>query len=284
MIDETARQIRDMRTHSSSSVAITAAGALLGLVEREYPSLEEFTRDVERNSTQLRQANPSHASLQNTQHRIVDILRDADPSDVQAAKDTLENAVEDTVASIQGAQRRAAVQAVELLTDGDVVLTHDYSTTVLAALEEASDRELSLSVYVTEARPRYMGRRMARHVAGIEHMDATLIVDSAAGHFLSGCDRVLVGMTSIAGDILYNRVGTFGLAACANQRNVPFTVVGAATKVIDGEFVFENDFRSAVEVMREPTEAFHISNPAYDATPLDLVDSVVTDDGRFHPG
>jgi translation initiation factor eIF-2B subunit delta len=31
--------------------------------------------------------------------------------------------------------------------------------------------------------------------------------------------------------------------------------------------------------MREPAEGFWIENPAYDATPLRLVDSVITDEG-----
>jgi translation initiation factor eIF-2B subunit delta len=32
--------------------------------------------------------------------------------------------------------------------------------------------------------------------------------------------------------------------------------------------------------MREPAEGFTVENPAYDATPTRLLDSVVTDDGR----
>jgi translation initiation factor 2B subunit (eIF-2B alpha/beta/delta family) len=36
-------------------------------------------------------------------------------------------------------------------------------------------------------------------------------------------------------------------------------------------------------VMREPAEGFVIENPAYDATPTDLVDTVITDDGQHSP-
>ena len=44
-------------------------------------------------------------------------------------------------------------------------------------------------------------------------------------------------------------------------------------------FVFENEFRSSSEVMREPAEGFRLENPAYDATPVELLDSVITDEG-----
>ena len=55
----------------------------------------------------------------------------------------------------------------------------------------------------------------------------------------------------------------------------------AGTKLlVDEGFVFENEFRSASEVMAEPAEGFEVENPAYDATPVDLLESVITDEGR----
>jgi translation initiation factor eIF-2B subunit delta len=109
-----------------------------------------------------------------------------------------------------------------------------------------------------------------------------LLVDSASGLSLEGCDRVVVGMDCIVGDRFYNRVGTFPIAATAAELGVPVTAVGASSKVIDsGGFAFENELRSPSEVMREPAEGFGIENPAYDATPVRLLDSVVTDDGTI---
>jgi translation initiation factor eIF-2B subunit delta len=56
-------------------------------------------------------------------------------------------------------------------------------------------------------------------------------------------------------------------------------VVGSSAKIVSGGFRFENEFRPASEVMREPVEGVAIENPAYDATPTRLLDSVVTDAG-----
>jgi translation initiation factor eIF-2B subunit delta len=86
-------------------------------------------------------------------------------------------------------------------------------------------------------------------------------------------------MDCIVGDTLYNRVGTFPIVATAAEVGVPVTVVGSGAKLLDGGFVFENEFRSSSEVMREPAEGFTIENPAYDATPTRLLDSVITDEG-----
>ncbi|MEF8801568.1 MAG: translation initiation factor eIF-2B [Halolamina sp.] len=277
MIDETVAEIQEMRSHSSSVVAVKAATALRELHDREYVSVDEFDRDLERNAGALRRANPSHASLHNAMRSITEAtLGETDtPED---GKELLEEAITETVDQIESGKRRAAAHAAELLDDGETILTHDYSSTVLEAVEAACSNGTHLEAYVTEARPRYLGRKTARTLAGIDRIEPHLIVDSAAGHCLSECDRVMIGMDCIVEGTLYNRIGTYPIAATAAREDVPVTVVGSSTKVID-EFRFENEFRPSSEVMREPVEGIEIENPAYDATPTELVDVLVTDEG-----
>jgi translation initiation factor eIF-2B subunit delta len=277
MIDETVEEIREMQTHSSSVVAVKAARALATLTDREVATVEEYVRDLERNSSALRRANPSHASLHTTQREVVESVTDADPDDIAMAKRLTEEAVERVVGRVETAKHRAAANAAERLDDGATLLTHDYSSTVLEAVELAARDGKHLTIYVTEARPRYLGRKTVRALAKLDRVEAHLLVDSAAGYLLSRCDAVVIGMDCIVGDTLYNRVGTFPIAATAEQVDVPVTVVGSGAKVIDEGFVFENEHRSPSEVMLEPAEGFAIENPAYDATPMRLVDEVITD-------
>jgi len=280
MIDETVEEIREMRTHSSSVVAVRAAEALRELLDREFATAEEFARSLERNSSALRRAQPSHASLYNTQREIVERIEGGEFDTVAAAKAEAEAAIDDVVEAVTTAKHDAAARAVELLPDGAAVLTHDYSSTVVEAVELAAREGHHLEVYVTEARPRHLGRRTARTLAEVDRVDTTLVVDSAAGHYLDDCDRVLFGMSAIVEGTLYNRVGTLPIAATAAELAVPVSVVGASEKIIDGEgFVFENEFRQAAEVMREPAEGFSVGNPAYDATPMHLLENVVTEAG-----
>jgi translation initiation factor eIF-2B subunit delta len=278
MIDETVEEIEQMQTHSSSVVAVKAAEALRELADEEFPTVEEFVRALERNSSALRRANPSHASLHNAQREIVDAVTGAEPDSVAAAQDELVAAVDRVTERVEEGKRRAAENAVDLFSDGTTVLTHDYSSTVLEAIELAAQDGAHLEVYVTEARPRYLGRKTARVLAGIDRIEPHLIVDSAAGHFLPEVDRVVTGMDCIVEDTLYNRIGTYPIAATAADVGVPMTVVGNGAKIIESGFAFENEIRSPSEVMREPAEGFTVENPAYDATPTALLDSVVTDE------
>ncbi|WP_254545058.1 translation initiation factor eIF-2B [Halomarina pelagica] len=277
MIDETVEEIREMQTHSSSVVAVKAARALATLTERDVATVEEYLRDLERNSSALRRANPSHASLYTTQRDIVESVTEADPETLERAKELTVRAVERAVEQVETAKHRAAEEGATLLDDGTTILTHDYSSTVLEAIEIAVQGGAHLTVYVTEARPRYLGRKTTRVLAAMDRVDAHLLVDSASGCVLPECDRVVVGMDCIVGETLYNRVGTFPIAATANELDVPVTVVGSRAKIIESGFAFENEYRSPSEVMREPAEGFAIENPAYDETPVRLVDGVVTD-------
>jgi translation initiation factor eIF-2B subunit delta len=279
MIDETAGEIADMQTHSSSVVAVKAARALRELTGREFPAVAEYYRTLERNSEALRRANPSHASLHTTQRDIVASVRDGDPDSVEEAQVLTDEAIERVVDRVETGKERAAEAAAGLLEPGATLLTHDYSTTVLSAIEAAVGAGASFTVYVTEARPRYLGRKMARRLAAFDAVETHLVVDSASGYSLPECDRVVLGMDCIVNGTLYNRVGTYPIAATAADAGVPVTAVGSAAKVVDGGFAFENEHRAASEVMLEPADGFAVDNPAYDGTPVRLLDAVVTDEG-----
>jgi len=284
MIDETAAEIEDMQTHSSSVVAVKAARSLGELTAREFPTVDAYLKTLEQNSNILRNANLSHASLHNTQRDIVEHVTGSEPESVQEAQRETEAVIRRVIEQVEQAKRRAAEQAASELERGETIMTHDYSTTVLSAITRALEDGAEFSIYVTEARPRYLGRKMVRRLANMEGIDATLITDGACGEFLPDVDRVFLGMTCIVDETLYNRVGTYPMAATAADLAVPVTVVGSSAKIVDGGFTFENEYRKASEVMREPADGFTVENPAYDATPTRLVDTVVTDEGLTELG
>jgi len=279
MIDETAEEIREMQTHSSSVVAVKAAVALRDLLDREFGSVEEYVQALAHNSSALRGANPSHASLWSTQNEIVAAVKGTEAGSVEEAKERTAEAIDAVVEVVETAKRRAAEHAAATIEDGEAILTHDYSTTVLDAIRLATEEGAELTVDVTEARPRFLGRKAARALAEIPGVETTLYVDSASGYCLAECDRVMVGMDCIVEDTLYNRVGTYPIAAVANDLGVPVDVVGSSAKLVSGGFRFENDLRSATEVTLEPPDGFEVENPAYDATPTRLLRQVITDDG-----
>jgi translation initiation factor eIF-2B subunit delta len=256
---------------------VKATRSLTDLLDREYVTVDEFERDLEHNAGVLRRSNPSHAALHNAMREVErSIVGEA--TSVEDGKQRLEDTIDRVTDDIETAKGEAAANAAEHIDDGDTLLVQDYSTTVLESIENAARDGAHLTVYVTEARPRTLGRKTARALAGMARVDARMVVDSALGYALRDCDRVMLGITCMTGGTYYNRVGTFPVVVTARELGVPVTAVGSGAKQIE-EFRFENEFRDAVEVMREPVEDVTIENPSYDATPIGMIDTVITDDG-----
>jgi translation initiation factor eIF-2B subunit delta len=278
MIDETIARIREMRTHSESAVAVDATLALEELLDRDYVGVEEFERDLERNAGALRRSNLSHALLHTAmQETVRGVVGEAET--LAEAKARLRETIDHVVDTMERSKHEAAANGAERIEDGETILTHENSSTVMETFRRALDDGKDLTVYVTETRPRYIGRLTVRELATWDGIDATLITDSAAGYFMHEADRVLLGMNCVVDETYYNRIGTFPLCAIASVLDCPVTVVAASRKIVDEGFAFENDMRSPSEVLSEPAEGFGVENPAYDATPLGLVDTIVTESG-----
>ena len=278
MINETVNQIESMRTRSSSIVAVNAAEALRELVDRECHTVEDFLGTLEQNSSALRGANLSHAPLFTTQKRIVETVSEPEPATVEEAKSRLIEAIEDVVTEVETSKEQAAERAAGLIEDGDAVLTHAHSSTVVATLERAVADGKSFHLYTTESRPHMVGRKTARQFAGHEAVDVTLLVDGAVGHYVHDVDHLMVGMNCIIDDVVYNRIGTYPIVATAADAGVTVTIVGSSSKFIGEGFRFRNEFRADSEVLLEPAEGFDIGNPMYDETPTRLIDFVATED------
>lgn len=281
MIDETVEQIEDMRTHSSSEVAVTALEALRNVPAGDHATVEEYLRSLTRNCRTLRHADPSHASLYTATKSVQAAVEAADHPSVEAARTATLEAIEDVITSITQAKERAAENAASLIEPGGTYLTIDYSTTLLETLEHATlDPTDPAIVYTMEARPRFLGRKMARELATFDGIEPRLIVDSAVGRVINTCDAVIVGMTCVVEDTLYNRVGTYPTALTAAANDIPMYAVGAEAKVVGDGFVFSSEERPPSEVSLEPLADVVIENHSYDATPVSLLEAVITEDGH----
>ncbi|HMB49295.1 MAG TPA: translation initiation factor eIF-2B, partial [Natronoarchaeum rubrum] len=123
MINETVAEIEEMQTSSSSTVAIKATRALESLLDRDFATVEEFERDIDRNVSALRRANPSHASLQNAMLEVKDAVTTRDYDDIEDAKRDAQEVIDGVVEGIEKGKRRAAANAVDLFEDGMAIMT-----------------------------------------------------------------------------------------------------------------------------------------------------------------
>jgi len=145
-------------------------------------------------------------------------------------------------------------------------------------------------VYAGETRPWLQGSRLTAWELAEEGIPYSLLVDGAAAHLMktTRLDWVIVGADRVAanGDVC-NKIGTYGLAVLARHHGVRFMAV-LPTSTVDMSLASGHEIpieqRAATEVTQwagtpvAPPGAAAI-NPAFDVTPADLVDAIVTERG-----
>ena len=187
---------------------------------------------------------------------------------------------------------------VDLVPSGKTVLTHcnagalataGYGT-ALGVIRAAVEAGKKIDVFADETRPFLQGARLTVWELQQDHIPATLITDSMAGHFLKsgriGC--VVVGADRIAanGDVA-NKIGTYSVAVLAKENNIPF-YVAAPISTLDlslssGDLIpieqrnsSEVTHYAGTQVAPEDTQ---VQNPAFDVTPHRYVTAIVTERG-----
>jgi methylthioribose-1-phosphate isomerase len=187
-----------------------------------------------------------------------------------------------------------------LLEDGDNVLTHCNAGrlacvgwgTALGVVRSAVKAGKRIHVFACETRPLHQGSRLTAWELSQDGIPVTLICDSASGSLMRKrmIDKVIVGADRVTKDVVFNKIGTYNHAVLARSHGVPF-YVAAPLSTFDlaheeSDIVVEERDESemcALGGARLAPEGVEIYNPAFDATPLDLVSALITERGIFKP-
>jgi len=159
---------------------------------------------------------------------------------------------------------------------------------IRSAVEQGKD----VKVIACETRPLLQGARLTAWELSDDGIDVTVITDSMAAHLMrtSSIDCVVVGADRITRDAVFNKIGTYMHALCARHHGIPF-YVAAPLSTFDpdcGEKDVLIEERSRDEVARcgartTVPEGVKVRNPAFDATPMELVTAFITERGVIRP-
>jgi len=285
---EIADAIREMRIRGAGRIARAAAEALMIAAEGySGGSVEEFRAYMEEVARLLLETRPTAVSLPNAVNYVMNRLRGSRPGSVEEAKRIVVEAAREFIEYSLQAVRRIGEIGARLVRTGDVILTHCNSSAVESILKTAWRQGKRFQVYATETRPRFQGYITARHLAE-EGIPVTLIPDAAALYVVERlATKVIVGADTVAANgAVINKIGTSQIALAAKMRGIPFIVATETYKfspyTVTGQPV-EIEERSPREVLEQPPPGVEIRNPAFDATPPDYVDMIVTERGIIPP-
>jgi ribose 1,5-bisphosphate isomerase len=285
LIDE----IKDDRTHGASQLARQAVNVLKVAAERgQAGSAEELLLELRVVGKRLMAARPAMAPLFNIISRFLSTVSQIS---AEVGLDEVKRLAVSKADELASDSLQAVAQIMKygfgLIADVDRIMTHSYSSTVMAVLKEAFARHKDIEVIVTRSGPGGTGQRIVQELGVCGPL--TFIDDTAAGLYISTANKVMVGADRVCADgNIINGIGTYQLALAAEKASIPFYVLCETLKfdprLKSGQVDLEEKEPSEiVEPGRLPPEV-RVRNPYFDITPLGLVTRVVTENGLLTPG
>jgi methylthioribose-1-phosphate isomerase len=297
---EMAEAIRSMKIRGAPLLGAAAAFALaLTAYNSKAPDKEKLIQELEEAAETMRRTRPTAVNLFWALDRILDKVKTESGSREALAAFVVEEA--QRIADEDAAANLAiGKHGVELIRDGDVILTHcnagalatvEYGT-ALGVIRSAWEQGKHIRVVAAETRPLLQGARLSAYELKKEGIPVTLITDNMVGYLMykSMLNKVLVGADRIVRDAVINKVGTFTIAVLAKEHKVPF-YVAAPTSTFD----LARTSKEVVIEERKPEEVTHIGskritvegvdvlNPAFDITPLKYVTAIICEKGILLP-
>ncbi len=279
-------RIRSLEIQGATNIAISAVKALAQELRDFEGSKEEIGQVLTEASRMLVEARATEPLMRNGLKYISSQLMAEDPSSRDSFKEVVTQLEGLVLEMYQGGRQRIMEIGAKRIRDGDIILTHCHSSAVTGALMFAHEQGKEFKVINTETRPKYQGRITSREMieAGI---DNTMIVDSAARHYMKEVDFVIVGCDALTseGNVI-NKIGTSQVALAAYEARIPFYVLGTLLKfdpiTIQGDYGAIEE-RNTDEIWADPPEGLKIRNPAFDVTRRDYVSGLISEEGIISP-
>lgn len=290
-----ARAIADMVVRGAPAIGITAGyGVVLAARDRYASEPQRWKQAIEQDLALLAASRPTAVNLfwaLDRMRRCIATL-EGDPFEALLAEAQAIH-TEDVAAN-----RRMGELGAALIEGPCAVLTHcntgslatgGYGT-ALGVIRTAYAGGRVDQIYADETRPWLQGSRLTAWELVQDRIPVTLIADGAGAYLMrQGRVRwVIVGADRITanGDVA-NKIGTYAAAVAARHHGVKFMVVAPSSTV---DMTLASGAEIPIEA-RSPDEVLCLAgqrvaapgaaawNPAFDVTPAELVDAIVTEKG-----
>jgi len=276
--------------------AAAGMGMALAAIESKARTIGDLMEYLEKAADTLN-TRPTAFNLTWATNRMLEVAKTAEGSVDDTIQRLVEEAKEIAEEDVR-MSRNMGEQALSLIKPGYTIqticnagsLATVHLGTVGAVVRVAHEKYGgNIKVYAAETRPRQQGAKLTVFEFMEDGIDTTLITDGMIGTvFRDGrVDCCVVGADRIlrTGHVI-NKIGTYTMAITAKHHKIPFySVVPVST--ID----MVTDPEDVVIEERDPDEIRIINgqyvtvpdakvyNPAFDMTPPELVDAIITDRG-----
>jgi methylthioribose-1-phosphate isomerase len=299
--EDVARAIERLVVRGAPAIGVAAAfGMSLAAISSKAKNKKSLIKDLKTAYARLRSTRPTAVNLVWALDQIMKVVYSKN-DDVEEIKksiilSSLNMATEDI-----STNKQLGKNGAKMIHDDDVILTHcnagSLATvaygTALGVLRAASDMGKNIRVIATETRPVMQGSRLTAFELNHYGIDFSLIPDTAVGHLMSGglINRVIVGADRVlkSGHV-YNKIGTYQVAALAKRHNIPFYVAAPSstfdlTSKVSDVVIEERNKNELLKMGNKllAPKGIKVFNPAFDVTPPELITGIITEKGVIKP-
>ncbi len=298
--EQVATAIRTMVVRGAPAIGVAAAmGLALAANRSKVSRLPDLLREMEASAALLRSTRPTAVNLFWGIDRVMGRARAAGTA--REARDLVVEEVKAMEEEDIRTNRKMGRFGADMIDDGDTVLTQcnagalatvGYGT-ALGVIRAAVEQGKLVKVLVPETRPALQGARLTAFELARDNIACTLISDTAVGYMFSlgRVDKVVVGADRITKDgYVFNKIGTYQEAVLAKRHEVPFYPAAPRssfdlTKTHEQVTIEERGAEEVVEIRgrRIAPKGVPVANPAFDMTPPELVESIITERGVVRP-
>jgi len=279
-------------------------GRILGSTEAAYAALSflsdavktcgnDFIRYLPTWVETIIEARPTSMVMSNLiREFLTRFIKKAKEDGVSAAVEEAPRIIDSIYDEIELTKKVVARVGAKRIVNGDVILTHSYSTSVIRIFEEALREGKNFSVYVTESRPLGEGLVSAEKIAKMG-IDTTLIVDSAVRFVMKRISKVIVGADAVAANgAIVNKAGTSAIALAAKEARTRVLVAAGTYKfgietvfgeLIEGIILNDPELIIPPDRMGELAGKVIVREPVFDVTPPEYIDAIITEHGLIAP-
>ncbi len=292
-----AESIEIMEIRGAPAIGAAAGmGMALAAIESKARTIGELIEYLEKAAVTLN-TRPTAVNLTWATNRMLEIAKNTEGSVDDITQKLIEEAKEIAEEDVR-MSRKMGENALELIKSGYTIqticnagsLATVHLGTVGAVVRVAHEKyDGNIKVYSAETRPRQQGARITVFEFMEDGIDTTLITDGMIGTvFREGkVDCCVVGADRIlrTGHVI-NKIGTYTMAITAKYHRIPFYSV-APTSTIDmvtnpEDVIIEERNPDEIRIINGTYVTVpdaKVYNPAFDMTPPELLDAIITDRG-----
>jgi len=298
--NDVAQAIRTLVVRGAPAIGVSGAfGMALAALQSKSETKEGLLSDLEKAKKTLFETRPTAVNLSWGLETIMEIAKQG--NSISDIRESVINKAKQMADDDIQTNKEMGKNGAKLFQNNDTIMTHcnagalatvGYGT-ALGVIRALKENGKNIKVIATETRPVQQGSRLTAFELKNDGIDVSLIPDTAVGYTMANglVNGVVVGADRIlrTGHV-FNKIGTYQVATMAKQHNIPF-YVAAPLSTFDltsnpDDVVIEQ--RKATEVTgigekRTAPEGIDVINPAFDMTPPELINGIITEKGVAKP-